>query len=53
MAAVDQILKHKARAIDLHIFIKLYDQYEHQLEQQSLHRSFRAISARVMQLALE
>lgn len=52
MAAVGQILKHKARAIDPQAFIRLYDQYEHRLEQQSPHRSFRAVSAQALQLAL-
>ena len=54
LAAVREILgKRQATEVDASRFIEVYDRYEHGLEQQSPHRTFRQVSGQGLRLALE
>jgi 2-haloacid dehalogenase len=53
LAAVEAILaKHRERGVDAHTLIATYDKYEHELEQQRPHKSFRAVAGESLQLAM-
>ena len=43
-AALHQILTNKGANLDIHQFIRVYDRYEHDLEQETPHRSFKAVT---------
>jgi 2-haloacid dehalogenase/putative hydrolase of the HAD superfamily len=53
LAAMDTILSAKGRDIDQPAFIAVYDRYEHELEQQKPHRSFRQVTALALELAMQ
>ncbi|TWF50401.1 haloacid dehalogenase type II [Neorhizobium alkalisoli] len=52
LAAMDAILSSKGGGIDRDAFIKVYDHHEHALEQQSPHRTFKAVTAKALELAM-
>jgi 2-haloacid dehalogenase len=53
IAAMEKILSLKVRDIDRDAFIKIYDRHEHALEQERPHRSFREVSARSLERAMQ
>ncbi|HWT96902.1 MAG TPA: haloacid dehalogenase type II [Terriglobales bacterium] len=53
MAAVEQILVRRAMAMDPQMLIGVYDRHEHELEQTSPHRSFRAVAGMALQRAMD
>ncbi|MDE3813314.1 haloacid dehalogenase type II [Sinorhizobium meliloti] len=52
LAAMDRILAGKNRSIDRDDFISVYDEYEHRLEEERPHRSFKDVSATALALAM-
>ncbi|KAA0688139.1 haloacid dehalogenase type II [Neorhizobium sp. P12A] len=52
LAAMDAMLSAKGRDIDQSAFIAVYDRYEHELEQQKPHQSFRQVTAHALELAM-
>ncbi|WEX90869.1 haloacid dehalogenase type II [Sinorhizobium garamanticum] len=53
LAAMDKILAGKGRSIDRDAFLAVYDRYEHRLEAERPHRSFRDVSATALALAMD
>lgn len=53
LAAMDAILSAKGGDIDQPAFIAVYDRYEHELEGQRPHRSFRQVTALALELAMK
>lgn len=54
LAAVEKILALRQGAeIDPHLLIKVYDHYEHELEAQRPHKSFRTVAGEGLRLAME
>ncbi len=52
LAAMDRILAGKNRSIERYDFISVYDRYEHRLEEERPHRSFKDVSATALALAM-
>lgn len=52
IAAMDRILGRKGGPIDRQAFIATYDRFEHALEEERPHRTFKAISAAALQYAM-
>lgn len=52
LAAMDRILSAKGGHIDQPAFIRIYDQHEHDLEEQRPHRSFAEVSALALERAM-
>ncbi|WP_028745908.1 haloacid dehalogenase type II [Rhizobium mesoamericanum] len=52
LAAMDKILAGKERSIDRDAFISVYDRYEHRLEEDRPHRSFKDVSATALASAM-
>ncbi len=52
LAAMDKILSAKGDNIDQPAFIRIYDQHEHELEEQRPHRSFAQVSALALERAM-
>lgn len=50
--AVEKILASKGVAIDTHTLISVYDRYEHELEAEKPHRSFRDVAGSALALAM-
>jgi 2-haloalkanoic acid dehalogenase type II len=53
LAAMDAILSTKGGDIDQPAFIAVYDRYEHELEEQRPHRSFKQVTALALELAMK
>lgn len=52
LAAMERILAGKNRSIERDAFISVYDRYEHRLERERPHRSFKNVSATALALAM-
>jgi 2-haloacid dehalogenase len=52
VAALHQILTNKGANLDINQFIRVYDRYEHDLEQEMPHRSFKAVTEQALGLAM-
>src|SRR5690349_881105 len=53
LAAMNEILSAKGGDIDQPAFIAVYDRYEHELEEQRPHRSFKQVTALALELAMK
>lgn len=53
LAAMNEILSAKGGNIDQPAFIAVYDRYEHELEEQRPHRSFKQVTALALELAMK
>lgn len=53
LAAMDAILSAKGGDIEQPAFIAVYDRYEHELEEQKPHRSFKQVTALALELAMK
>lgn len=53
LGAMDAILSTKGGDIDQAAFIAVYDRYEHELEEQKPHRSFKQVTALALELAMK
>ncbi|SJZ90122.1 2-haloacid dehalogenase [Enhydrobacter aerosaccus] len=54
LAAVDRILvKHAGSTVDAATLIQVYDRYEHELESEKPHRSFKDVAGSALQMAME
>lgn len=53
LAAMNEILSAKGGDIDQPAFIAVYDRYEHELEEQRPHRSFKQVNALALELAMK
>lgn len=52
LSTMDRILSAKGRDVDQAAFIAAYDSHEHRLEQEPPHRSFSAVTAQSLELAM-
>ncbi len=53
LAAMNEILSAKGGNIDQPAFIAVYDRYEHELEEQRPHRSFKQVTVLALELAMK